>query len=272
MPEGTDNIKGLEPSLPTDNAPAGEGAAELRQLKAVLKNCLGEVDGPIYNADGEKPSAADFTALFRALSYLIDDSTGQIVPQMPYKGMVIMYYGDVRDLPPGWVFCDGRNGTPRLVGRFPLGWQGSFGTVPLYDGQANGGALPEDWTVDAGGAHTHGLSISDHELTSANLPPHSHTMFASGEKTGDGTEIGAFQSVAAQMGAGPDADKRYRMEAATVPSTPPNVGVTGVGNQTAQPVSHSGSTASAGSHTHTISNAQLPPWGCVFFLMYVGTS
>ena len=276
MPEGTDNVAGLNSSLPTDDAPAGEGAAELRQLKAVLKNCFGGVDGPIYNEDGEKPTAADFTALFQAISELVDDSTGSPVPQMPYVGMIIMYAGDVNDLPAGWVFCDGRNGTPNLVGRFPLGWN-DLSLTPTYDSASTGGALPSTWTVDSGGAHTHSVTPGDHTIGTSNLPAHTHELYRNERNdTGLGTELIGAGEAASYIG-GSESNENYNIKRA--PTTPssiePNVGRSGKGGLSASPdpLTHaSTNTSSGGSHTHTISNATLPPWGCVFFLMYVGTA
>ncbi|MFC6492391.1 hypothetical protein [Ancylobacter dichloromethanicus] len=40
------------------------------------------------------------------------------------KGAILMWAGDVNDLPRGWALCDGRDGRPDLRGRFPVGADG----------------------------------------------------------------------------------------------------------------------------------------------------
>ena len=37
------------------------------------------------------------------------------------RGVILMWSGRLRDIPAGWALCDGRNGTPNLVGRFIRG-------------------------------------------------------------------------------------------------------------------------------------------------------
>jgi hypothetical protein len=39
-----------------------------------------------------------------------------------WKGMIVMWSGDVTKIPTGWALCDGTNGTPDLRGRFVLGY------------------------------------------------------------------------------------------------------------------------------------------------------
>ena len=271
MPEGTDNIAGLNASLPTDDAPAGEGAAEIRQLKAVLKNCLGAVDGAIYDADGTKPSAADFSRLFSVIDGLLtDDGGGGDMLTVPFVGMIVPYYGDGTTIPSGWVFCDGRNGTPDLTGRFPIGWQGGFG-LPKYLGASSGGALPSSWTTSSSGAHTHTLSVQDHTITTANLPAHDHELFRN-ESNAAATAITTDEAAAYIGGGSGGPDYTVRPAPTNPTTTSPNVGRSGTGGLSTTPtaLSHTGSTASNGSHTHTLDGADLPPWSAVYWIMYVG--
>lgn len=269
MPEGTDNIAGLNATLPTDDAPAGEGAAELRQLKAVLKNCLGGIDGAIYDDDGTKPSAADWSQLFSFMRSQLDDGGD---PTFPFVGAIVPYYGDGTTIPPGWVFCDGRNGTPNLVGRFPLGWQGGYG-LPQYLGASSGGALPSAWSTSSAGAHTHTLSVNDHTITTANLPAHDHEMFRN-ESNSAATPITTDEAAAYIGGGSGGPDYTVRPAPTNPTTTSPNVGRTGTGGLSASPtaLSHTGSTASNGAHTHTLDGADLPPWSAVYWIMYVGTA
>jgi hypothetical protein len=48
---------------------------------------------------------------------LSDQSGNYSVIGFP-KGLIIMWYGDKTKIPPGWVACDGKNGTPDLRGQF----------------------------------------------------------------------------------------------------------------------------------------------------------
>lgn len=275
MPEGTDNIAGLNSSLPTDDAPAGEGAAELRQLKAVLKNCLGGLDGPIYNASGTKPDADEFTALFTAVASLTGGGGG--APSGYFQGQICIYYGTVAAIPTGWVLCDGRNGTPNLVGRFPLGWN-DLASTPSYDGQTSGGSDPGNWTTGPAGGHAHTVLINDHTITQANLPAHRHQLFGTEVKTmvGSGTTVGANETVAAEVTGGIDENQRYQMEAvATNPTgVEATVGLSGKAGLSDTPTALKHTTAvsnTVADHTHSLLGASFPPWSAVFFIMYVGT-
>ncbi len=274
MPEGTDNVAGLNPSLPTDAAPAGEAAAELRQLKAVLSNCFGGVDGPIYDENGSKPTAAQFTALFEAIAALGGDAGGGTpAPAVGYfTGQICLYYGRVADIPSGWVLCDGKNGTPNLVGKFAIGWN-DIAQLPTYNGQSTGGNLPGSVTTGPAGGHNHQSLINDHILEPANLPQHTHQMFSPATKTSTDTTVGAGQTVAAEVVGGADENQRYQMHASDTPTTPATVGQTGTGGLSATPTAlkHTfAQTNTVPDHTHTLDGSSLPPWACVFYVMYVG--
>lgn len=275
MPEGTDNIAGLNSGLPTDPGAAGEGAAELRQLKAVLKNCFGGVDGPIYNAAGEKPTADEWTALFEAIDSLTSGGSGGGSSGY-FVGQICAYYGLTTDIPTGWVLCDGRNGTPNLVGRFPLGWN-DLATTPSYDGQTSGGSDPENWTTGPAGSHAHTVLINDHVLTQANLPAHRHQMFGTEVKTMADTTVGANETVAAEVTGGADENQRYQMEAVltTPTAVEATVGLTGKGGLNDTPTALSHTTAvsnTVADHTHSLLGASFPPWRAVFWIMYIGVS
>ena len=68
------------------------------------------------------------------------------------KGTIVMWYGS--EIPDGWVLCDGDNGTPNLVGRFPLG--------AIKDDEKYG-------LEKSGGEETHTLTIAE-------MPSHSHNL------------------------------------------------------------------------------------------------
>lgn len=69
------------------------------------------------------------------------------------------WYGNLADIPNGFIYCDGTNGTPDLRGRTLIGtgtWADSYGSE-LYLIGATGGARM-------------------HKLTIAELPSHSHSQ------------------------------------------------------------------------------------------------
>ena len=281
MPEGTDNITGLDSTLPTDAAPAGEGAAELRQLKTVLKNHFPELDGTIFkDSAGGLPTAADFTNLFLTVAALTgggtDPGPGGGGQYLPIVGEIKMFYGDYSTLPEGWVMCNGLNGTPDFTGRFPLGGNNYYSPTPNYNGTTFGGALPGDLTTGPAGSHNHTLSIDDHVITKANLPAHDHQMFVNVSNDGalPGESVGAGEAVAKDSGN--SSNSNYNMKKSTASSTTdqPTQGRTGTGGLATTPtgLTHTASAlSSAPDHTHDISGASLPPWSAVWFIMYVGT-
>ena len=76
------------------------------------------------------------------------------------RGMITMWSGNVANVPPGWVLCDGKSDTPDLRDRFVLGAGGDYGG----DGHARDGTFE----------HTHGVTVHGHALSVDQLPPHSH--------------------------------------------------------------------------------------------------
>lgn len=67
-------------------------------------------------------------------------------------GMIVLWSGDVGEIPAGWQLCDGTNGTPDLRNRFLVG------AGDTYAVDANGGALTHVHPF-TGDGHTHGLLI-----------------------------------------------------------------------------------------------------------------
>ena len=53
-------------------------------------------------------------------------------------GSIIMYYGNLSDLPSGWAVCDGLNGTPDLRDKFVIGAGGT-----RYPGNTGGGGFQQ---------------------------------------------------------------------------------------------------------------------------------
>ena len=66
------------------------------------------------------------------------------------SGLIMIWSGAIVDIPPGWVLCDGNNGTPDLRDRFLVG-AGS-----TYAVGASGGNLTHTHSFTSDG-HTHSL-------------------------------------------------------------------------------------------------------------------
>ena len=49
------------------------------------------------------------------------------------KGLILLWYGAIADIPEGWALCDGSNGTPDLVGKF-IGGAGNAYNVGVIGG------------------------------------------------------------------------------------------------------------------------------------------
>jgi len=71
------------------------------------------------------------------------------------KGTVLMWSGDVQNIPTGFALCNGENGTPNLSGMFIVGFDAND---PEYNAIGKTGGSKK------------------HQLTIAEMPAHSHSM------------------------------------------------------------------------------------------------
>lgn len=141
--ENAPYIAGLTTSIPSNNSPRAEGAAQIRGTKTAVKNSFPNVDAPV-------------TATASRMNEVFDNPS-----QVPL-GAVLMWFQP--DNPEGWETCDGEiyNGiqTPDLRGLFI---QGESATQAI--GTTGGNDAP---TV------SDSLVVEGHGLTSAELAPHTH--------------------------------------------------------------------------------------------------
>lgn len=79
-------------------------------------------------------------------------TVGGVAGSYAPSGLILMWSGAIAQIPPGWVLCDGNNGTPNLKAKFILGHDGVTYTSP-----------------SSGGSHTK-------TLTTANIPQHNHPV------------------------------------------------------------------------------------------------
>jgi hypothetical protein len=89
---------------------------------------------------------------------MMEGTTTGFVP----SGLIAAWSGS--QLPPGWMLCDGTNGTPDLRDRFIVGGNLAGGSAPA-EGSSGGtvspqSALPTHSTHASAGSHTHALSGS----------------------------------------------------------------------------------------------------------------
>lgn len=103
--------------------------------------------------DTDPVEVSDLSENFEAIDRSL--SAGGGIP----AGGIIIWSGAADAVPPGWVVCDGTNGTPDLRDRFVLGGGGS---------RAVG---------STGGAETH-------KLTTSEMPSHSHSLSIGGGASG----------------------------------------------------------------------------------------
>ncbi|MCR5751475.1 MAG: hypothetical protein K6G91_05915 [Kiritimatiellae bacterium] len=96
-------------------------------------------------------------------------------------GSIILWYGDRDSLPSGWAVCDGRGGTPDLIGRFVMG-AGSNSDIGRSGGRTS------------------------YTLTLENIPPHDHLYFGDDQLEGRDSQYGTTKKYADMSGY--DADSK----------------------------------------------------------------
>ena len=115
-------------------------------------------------------------------------------PLIP-SGAIIMWSGSATAIPPGWLLCNGLNGTPNLIGQFIVGAgpagssyvQSQTGgassstvtstTAGLHNhtgATGSGGGSTLTATADQQGAHNHTGADGAYTLTINDIPSHSH--------------------------------------------------------------------------------------------------
>lgn len=148
---------------PANNSPKGSEPVGtqmddyLRSAFAFLKQLH---DGWLA-ADGTVTWTGNQNANGKAITNLVNPTNPQDACTKAYadslityffpRGVVILWYGQIASCPPGWLICNGNNGTPDMRDRVPYGAGGSVG-VPVYGG------------------------VNSYALTTANMPIHSHQV------------------------------------------------------------------------------------------------
>lgn len=140
----------------------------------------GDVVGNLTgNADGDHTGTFNGTGVFTAITLPancvgVEQITPEFADQLDaigtFPGFIVMYSGDLGDIPANWAVCDGTNGTPDLRDRFIVA------AGPTYPADSTGGVATHSHTVtvDNGGAHSHTGTTSAEALTIAQMPAHTH--------------------------------------------------------------------------------------------------
>lgn len=272
-------FNGLDDAAPNDNAYIGDGAGEIRAVKAALittfPNVSGEITKPSnYGSAGTQPTAADYSQLFTDMDSIVSPSASNspVIPQ----GMVAMWSGNTGDSAAitalnnkGWFLCTGGiapNGytIPNLQDRFVKGW----GTNPV--GTVSGGAsigtlrTSVPYVKDTATPKTLTNNVT---ITEANLPEHSHLVVADVNADDEGALTSGNTIRKEYTPGGVDAGYLLRGE-----SQAPNIGKTdsfGSSSPTALNINHD---AASFEHDHTVevSGDLEPSHYVIAYIIYAG--
>lgn len=153
------------------------------------------------------------------------------------SGVIVMWAGAVNNIPVGWAFCDGTNGTPDLRNRFIIAGGGAVNP------NTTGGSSFLSLTTSFAGEHDHGGSTASHTLTINEMPNHNHSInnaVGSAQVTSGTTNHQAFNT------------------AQKITET----GYTGGGQ------GHSHQILSTNTaHTHTVNGQYIPPYYALAYIM-----
>lgn len=133
---------------------------------ATITNAAGDLGNAItIPDDGQSPPLVGGSSVLTVSSF---------DPQSVFTaGMIMMFYGDVGDIPSGWALCDGNNGRPDLRNRFIVGVGSDY-----VLGDVGGDDILTGLVTASGGAA--GAATEEHILTIDEIPSHSHTFSTRG--------------------------------------------------------------------------------------------
>lgn len=132
--------------------------------------------------DGATLTGSNTTLVVKSLatqSLTMPGKSGSLVP----SGLIMMWYGSTTSVPPGWVLCDGKNGTPDLTGRFIVG--ASSRADQWYTYNTTGGAREVTLTVEQMPKHGHDFFGDDQLVAHAVKSRDQSGYDAKSEKKGD---------------------------------------------------------------------------------------
>ena len=193
-------------------------------------------------------SATNYNFLVQQANQVVKQVAAAPIP----VGGIIMWSGNISDIPSGWNLCDGTNTTPNLVNKFIVGASSDLSGVAKTN-------IEGSYTVTGGStSHNHSGNVGSHTLTTAQTPSHDHgykdSYFIEYNNPGVGQNgaIGGVDYVGPTKykGSGDsDTDNKYVYYR----------------NQTTN------TAGSNGSHNHTIStDTTIPPYYALAYIMFTG--
>ena len=104
------------------------------------------------------------------------------------SGIIVMWSGAIINIPTGWAFCDGTNGTPDLRGHFIGAYGAGPGYAPFNNLGGTGGSFNINLQQNQIPAHTHDASGLTATTTIAD-DTHCHNVWL----RGTGTAVGSYR-------------------------------------------------------------------------------
>lgn len=269
---------GLDDAIPADNSFIGDGAAQIRSVKAALNTAFPAVTATITKPSGygpspgsTQPTEADFAQLFTDMDALVSPSTtnSPVIPQ----GMVAMWNGDTTDTAKitalndkGWYLCVGGtapNGfvIPNLQDKFVKGW----GAQIVGATGGNTGTVRTNGTFQVGN-DTNKTATGTYTITEANLPEHHHLTVIDINADDEGALTSGTVIRKEYSPGGVDSSYFLRGNAGT-----PNIGKTdSFGSASPTPVSITLDEATFG-HEHKLDAAAIEPgYYVIAYIIYAG--
>ncbi len=287
----TTGFVGLDDAIPADNAFIGDGAGQIRNVKAALNSAFPAVQGEINKptdygtAATQQPTEADFTQLFTDVNSLVTPqaSNSNSIP----IGTIIMWSGgdwsskEAEAQALGWYMCDGRSGngrqTPVLTNKFVKGWDGagqggnvgvatapstSIETSVAYDvNTTDPKAAAKNITIAEENlpSHRHNFVLSISETDSNAIRPSDNILAASTQ-----TLVGAGQS------GGYDGEYRLAFDPARQNAEPDAGKTTKFGNDSPTALT-AGLSSAEFEHSHRLDATNVEPASVtIIYLMYCG--
>jgi microcystin-dependent protein len=281
----------LDDTVPADTAFIGDGAGQIRDVKAALNGIFPAVTQEISKptdygtAATTQPTGDDFSLLFTDMYNIVNpqDSNSNSIP----IGTVVMWSGNdwttkesaAQAL--GWYLCDGRVGngrqTPNLVSTFPKGWDGLSGGGNVGTPNTPSANIETSVPYDAGTTNPKTI-VKTSILAEENLPSHRHQFVLSISESdsdairpSDNILASATQTmIGAAQGGGYDGEYRLAYDPSRQ-TTEPDAGKTSkFGNDSPTAVDVGASSAEF-AHVHTVDASNVEPASvAVIFLMYCG--
>ena len=163
-------------------------------------------------------------------------------------GVIMLWSGSVASIPSGWYLCDGNNSTPDLRNRFIVG-AGSTYAVAATGGSADATLV----------SHTHTATVSD--------PTHNHSASSSVSDPGHSHSFGS--TFVYNVPSGSQLNIRGDYNAVRGDYTAPvlNAATTGVSVSTTNTAASTGISVSNSSSGSSATNANLPPYYALAYIM-----